>query len=47
MAGPWFTVQKSQDDWQRLEHIWISNGSDDCQGFVEIKVELERDDENS
>ena len=41
MAGPWFTVHKSGDDWQELGHVWISNGEDDCQGKIEIKVELE------
>ena len=47
MAGPWFTVQESGNDWQRLEHIWISNGQQDCEGHVEIKVELEVADERS
>ena len=46
MAGPWFTVQQCDDRWQRLEHIWISDGTDDCEGFVEIKIELELDNEN-
>jgi peptidyl-tRNA hydrolase len=40
VAGPWFTVQASGADWQKLEHIWISNGQQDIEGHVEIKVEL-------
>ena len=47
MAGPWFTVQESGDNWQQLGHIWISNGKDDCQGDVEIKIEMERGHEDS
>jgi hypothetical protein len=47
VAGPWFTVLKDGDDWQKLGHIWISNGEQDCQGQVEVKIEMERDDEDS
>ena len=42
MAGPWFAVHESGSDWQKLDHIWISNGAEDCEGHVEIKIELER-----
>ncbi|MDG1872878.1 MAG: hypothetical protein P8J27_03140 [Mariniblastus sp.] len=42
VAGPWFTVHKNGEDWQRLGHIWISNGDTDCQGHVEIKIEMIR-----
>ena len=46
MAGPWFTVLKSGSDWQQLESIWISNGSDHEKVTVEIRVQLEdRDDD--
>ena len=41
MAGPWFTVHKSGDDWQRLDQVWISNGAEDCRGHIEIKIELD------
>jgi hypothetical protein len=41
VAGPWFTVQKSGDDWQELGHVWISNGQQDCMGRIEIRLELE------
>ena len=40
MAGPWFTVQKSGNDWQKLGQVWISNGDKDCKGQIEIKVEM-------
>ncbi len=39
MAGPWFTVQRS-GEWKRLDTIWISNGDQNDQSFVELKVEL-------
>ena len=42
MAGPWFTVQRSGDDWQRLGQNWISNGKQDCKGQIEIRVELDQ-----
>ena len=41
VAGPWFTVQRSGDDWQVLDRIWISNGSNNSIGRVELRVELE------
>jgi hypothetical protein len=41
VAGPWFTVFKSGDDWQELGRVWISNGQEDCIGRIEIRVELE------
>ena len=41
MAGPWFTIHKSGDDWQPLGKVWISNGEEDCKGRIEIRVELE------
>ena len=47
MAGPWFTVHQEGQGWQELGHIWISNGDDDCQGQVEIKIEMERRDNDS
>lgn len=45
MAGPWFTVHESGSDWQELGTVWISNGTRDCQGVIEIKVQLEQNDE--
>ena len=41
MAGPWFTVHENGGDWQRLDSIWISDGETDCEGVIEIKLELE------
>jgi hypothetical protein len=38
VAGPWFTVQKSGDEWQEMGQVWISNGSADCKGRIEIKI---------
>jgi len=47
VAGPWFTVLQSGNDWQQLESIWISNGRDQEKVTVEIRVQLEdaRDDD--
>jgi hypothetical protein len=45
VAGPWFTVQNVEDQWQELSHIWISNGQNDWEGKVEIKVSFVRPDE--
>ncbi len=47
MAGPWFTVQRDGEGWQKLGHVWISDGAQDCQGEIEVKVELERFDDES
>ena len=41
MAGPWFTVRESGDDWQTLDTIWISNGNTNDRARVEIRLELE------
>ncbi len=41
MAGPWFTVVESGNEWQELDSIWISNGSDHERVRVEIQVRLE------
>ncbi len=41
MAGPWFTVHRSGDDWQLLDRIWISDGGKNARARVEAKVELE------
>ncbi len=40
MAGPWFAVQKSGDDWKLLETIWISSGETTIRARVEYRVEL-------
>lgn len=45
VAGPWFTVHKNGDDWQKLGSVWISNGKDDSQGQIEIKIEMIEGDE--
>ena len=41
MAGPWFTVQRSGDDWAEMGRLWISNGKADCKGRFEVRLELE------
>ena len=41
MAGPWFTVVRSGGEWETLETIWLSNGSETERVRVEFKVELE------
>jgi hypothetical protein len=41
VAGPWFTVQRSGEDWQTLDKIWISNRGKNARATVEIKVEFE------
>jgi len=40
VAGPWFTVQRTGDQWQKLGQVWISNGTDDAKGVLEIRVQL-------
>ena len=40
MAGPWFTVQKDGDNWERLDTVWLSNGERDDQARVEIRLRL-------
>ena len=35
-------VQSEHDGWQRMGELWISNGEDDCQGHIELKVQLEQ-----
>ena len=40
-AGPWFTVMKSGDDWQVLDHITISDGKTQSAVRVELKMKLE------
>ncbi len=41
MAGPWFTVRQSADDWHTLDTIWISNGKRNHHAKVQIRLELE------
>ncbi len=40
MAGPWFTVHRSGDDWQTLEKIWLSNGSRTNHALVQSRLTL-------
>lgn len=47
MAGPWFTVHQSGEDWQRLGRVWISDGASDCKGWIEIKIALESKHEDA
>lgn len=46
-AGPWFTVQKSGDDWKELDTVWLSNGSEHVQVKVEIRMALEEMEEDA
>jgi hypothetical protein len=41
VAGPWFTVQESGRDWQELDRIWLSNGTEHTRVRVELKMRLE------
>ena len=41
MAGPWFVVHRSGDDWQTMGQVWISDGRHDVKGHLEVKLELE------
>ena len=47
MAGPWFSVQKSGDDWKLLETIWISDGTKTIRARVEYRVELAEPETNT
>ena len=47
MAGPWFTVQRTDDDWQVLDRIWISNGGKNSKARVELRIELEESNDDS
>lgn len=40
MAGPWFTVLRRGEKWQKLGQVWISNGTSDGRGQIEIRIEL-------
>ncbi|HJN10027.1 MAG TPA: hypothetical protein QF564_15175 [Pirellulaceae bacterium] len=40
MAGPWFTVQESGEQWKEISKIWISNGNNDCKGRIEMRIRL-------
>ena len=42
MAGPWFTVKRSDYNWQLLDTIWISNGGENAKARVELRVEFDR-----
>ena len=44
MAGPWFTVHRSGDDWQEMGRLWISNGKEDGKGRFEVRVQFEEVD---
>lgn len=46
-AGPWFTVEKSGNDWKRLDTVWLSDGKTQRRVHVEIKLKLENDDDEA
>jgi len=39
-AGPWFTVRHSDDDWELLDTIWMSNKTKHNKARFEIKTRL-------
>jgi len=41
VAGPWFTVMKSGDDWKFLEDIRLTDGEHQVRARVEYRVELD------
>ena len=41
MAGPWFTVQESGEEWKQVDSIWISNGERHARVRVEMRVQLQ------
>ena len=45
MAGPWFTVHRSQGDWKTLGQVWISNGESDSKGEIQMKVSFEKEED--
>lgn len=47
MAGPWFAVHRSGDDWQRLDQVWVSNGKEDCRGQIEVRITLDEQEDGS
>jgi len=42
-AGPWFTVQKSGQDWQSIDDIFYSDGERQIPVAVQIKMKLENE----
>lgn len=46
VAGPWFTVHKSANDWQTMDTIWISNGDKTNRALVQGRVFLEQPPED-
>ena len=43
MAGPWFTVRRSGDDWQTLDTIWISNGKTNHTARIELRTAFDEE----
>lgn len=41
MAGPWFTVRKSNSDFAKFGELWISNGTTSERAVLEYKVRFE------
>ena len=41
MAGPWFTVRHTDDDWTTLDSLWLSNGRVDDKARVDVRVRLD------
>jgi len=41
VAGPWFMVAQHNDDWEPMAELWVSDGQQDCQGRIEIRIWLD------
>lgn len=44
MAGPWFAVTTSGNEWQDMETTWVSNGTEHEPVRVQFRVELDKTD---
>ena len=40
-AGPWFTVQRIDQDWEVIDHIFLADGETQVPVTVQIKMTLE------
>jgi hypothetical protein len=40
VAGPWFTVTQSGDDWKQVAELYLTDGSKTVMARVEYKIEL-------
>lgn len=40
VAGPWFTVTKSGDDWKQVAELYLTDGARTVKARVEYKMEI-------